>query len=148
MPNVIRFTTARLLVGDGRSLVDGAVLLNDDGLISYAPRSGEQAIDLAIVANCRAGSTGPSISAPPAVRACHETCDTVEVAVVDEASRHRGRPVAAHAKRRAVIRNVIRGEVSSIEHNTCIVMHARRVCRCGERSPRPAARRPGTEPCG
>jgi imidazolonepropionase-like amidohydrolase len=41
-------------------------------------------------------------------------------AIVDEASRHGGRPVAAHAQGASGIRNAIRGGVTSIEHGYLI----------------------------
>jgi imidazolonepropionase-like amidohydrolase len=70
----------------------------------------------------RAGADLVKICTSGGISSAHDDPDDQDLldeeiaAVVDEASRHRGRPVAAHAQGRAGVLAAIRGGVRSVEH--------------------------------
>ncbi|MFE4969907.1 amidohydrolase family protein [Streptomyces sp. NPDC056660] len=97
------------------------------GGIDAAPHLGELAdtvdeVRLAARKVLRAGADVVKVCATGGMGSPHDDPDdeglTQEemTAVVDEAARHRGRPVAVHAQGTAGIRNALRAGVSSIEH--------------------------------
>ncbi|MGW3956254.1 amidohydrolase family protein [Streptomyces sp. NPDC004752] len=97
------------------------------GGIDAAPHLGELAdtadeVRLAARRVLRAGADVVKVCATGGMGSPHDdpddeglTCEEM-AAVVDEAARHRGKPVAVHAQGSAGIRNALRARVTSVEH--------------------------------